>query len=215
MQIKQGRPYCNPLVKNKERGRAIRFAMMVATFVVLTNYHSPGLAADNWEVEGAHGVLHVHGSLNESACRMAMTSAWQDVPVEKIETSQLRRIGERGKPAEFELRLEDCAAASSRSRDSYTGNVTWSDGQPTVSISFHAPLDMDNPQLIKVSGANGFGLRLTDRFGRDVRIGDFATPLPLEPGQNQLIYTITPERTRAGLIPGNWWSQIDIGLSYE
>nr|WP_314424085.1 fimbrial protein [uncultured Erwinia sp.] len=205
---------CNPLV-NERLSRSIRIAVAAAILTLLTPISSPVLAADNWKTEGMNGVIHVHGSLMESSCRLATSSAWQDIEIGNVSTARLQHIGDRGTPVKIELKLEDCASSASRMSDSDTGNVTWSRSQPSVSVSFQAPMDADNPQLIKVSGAGGLGLRLKDMLGRDVRVGGHGTPLQLTPGKNQLIYTIVPERTRATLAAGNWWSLINIGLNYE
>ena len=214
MQIQQGKKNCRPLVQNEQPSHSATLAVATAIIAVCTLYHPAILAADNWKVDGAHGEIHVHGSLTESACRLATTSAWQDIPMGNTGTAQLRHIGERGKAVRFEIKLEDCASSASRMRDSFTGNVSWSNRQPSVSISFKAPLDPDNPELIQVNGASGLGLRLTDMLGRDVRVGGHATALQLTPGNNQLVYIIAPERTRASLVAGDWWSMNNIGLDY-
>lgn len=215
MQKRQGKKNCSPLVQSEQPSHLVRLAVTTAILAVGMLYHSATPAADNWEVDGAHGEIHVHGSLTESACRLATNSDRQDISMGNIETAQLRHIGERGKAVRFEIKLEDCASSASRMSDSYTGNVTWSNRQPSISISFKAPLDPDNSELIQVSGASGLALRLTDMLGRDVRVGGHATPLQLTPGNNQLVYMITPERTRASLVAGNWWSLINIGLDYQ
>lgn len=52
-------------------------------------------AADNWNVDGANGVLHVRGALTESACRLEMTSAYQDVWLGKPAPPGWRRWARR------------------------------------------------------------------------------------------------------------------------
>ncbi|WP_028127826.1 fimbrial protein [Serratia marcescens] len=93
-------------------------------------------AADNWQVDGAHGVLHVRGELTESACRLEMASAYQAVS-------------------------------------------------------------------------------LGNRHGHDVRLGSRGAPLALAVGQQALNYTVTPERTRAPLVPGAYAAVVDFQLSYD
>ncbi|WP_394802831.1 fimbrial protein [Serratia fonticola] len=172
-------------------------------------------AADNWQVEGANGVLRVHGALTESACRLDMTSAWQEIELGDTGTGRLRNIGDHGAPVVVRLRLQDCLPGPARTLDARTGNRLWSADQPAVTVSFSAVADADNPQLVKVQGAGGLGLRLTDVWGRDVRLGSRGAPLLLTPGQNELIYNITPERTRASLQAGAYWAQMNFGLSYD
>ncbi len=172
-------------------------------------------AVDNWDVEGANGTLYVHGALTESACRLEMTSARQDIALGETGTGRLRTVGARGEPIRFELRLEDCLSSSSGSRDVRTGGLTWADSQPAVTVSFRATRDADNPQLVKAQGIYGLGLRLENAQGEDVRLGSRGKPLLLTPGQNTLSYTITPERTSAALMVGSYRAVVDFHLSYD
>lgn len=47
-------------------------------------------AVDNWDVEGASGVLEIRGALTESACRLEMDSARQEVWLGEIATAAWR-----------------------------------------------------------------------------------------------------------------------------
>lgn len=170
---------------------------------------------DNWDVEGANGTLYIHGALTESACRLEMESARQDVALSNIGTGRLQTIGARGEPVRFELRLADCLRSPGGHRDTRTGNLTWADMQPAVSVSFRATRDADNPQLVKAQGVSGLGLRLEDDQGEDVRLGSRGKPLLLTPGQNTLNYTVIPERTPAKLMAGSYRAVVDFHLSYD
>jgi len=176
----------------------------------------PGaLAADNGNVDGAHGVLHVHGALTESACRLDMTSAYQDVWLGETGTARLAQVGARGTPVRVQLHLRDCLRSPANNRDERNDNVLWSPHQPAVSLSFVAPADADNPALVKVQGASGVALRMTDALGRDIRLGRRGAPLLLAVGQGQLDYTVTPERTRAPLQAGAYSAQLNFRLNYD
>ncbi|WP_372907099.1 fimbrial protein [Serratia sp. Ser83] len=172
-------------------------------------------AVDNWDVEGANGTLYVHGALTESACRLEMTSAHQDIALGETGGGRLRTVGARGEPIRFELRLEDCLRSPAGSRDVRTGGLAWTDNQPAVTVSFRATRDADNPQLVKAQGVSGLGLRLENAQGEDVRLGSRGKPLLLTPGQNTLSYTITPERTPAALMAGSYRAVVDFHLSYD
>jgi type 1 fimbria pilin len=173
------------------------------------------LAADNWQVEGANGRLHVRGALTESACRLDMASADQAVNLGQVGTAQLVTPGARGVPVMVHLRLLDCLRSASNNRDTHSGNLLWNAHQPAVAVSFVAPADADNPQLVKVVGASGLALRIKDAQGRDVRLGSRGVPLPLAIGQDTLSYSITPERTRAPLQAGAYSAYVDFRLSYD
>ncbi|MBH3293421.1 type 1 fimbrial protein [Serratia marcescens] len=172
-------------------------------------------AADNWDVEGANGVLYIEGALTESACRLEMDSARQDIRLGDVSTGRLAQVGDRGVPVAFELRLRDCLRSPAVSRDERTGALSWAHDQPAVRVAFHAPADADNPQLVKAQGVSGLGLRLLDAQGRDVRLGSRGMPLWLTPGSDVLSYSVAPERTAAPLRAGSYRAMVDFSLSYD
>lgn len=192
-------------------GMALVLPLLVAEWIMM----SPAQAVDNWEVDGEHGVLHVHGALTESACRLEMASAWQDVDLGDTGTARLQQLGDRGMPITVQLSLQDCLRMPARDRNLDTGNVTWSDSQPAASISFGAPADADNPQLVKVRGAEGLALRLEDSHGNPAYPVHRMVPLLLTPGQDTLTYRVIPERTQAALKPGAYWAQVNFQLHYD
>lgn len=171
--------------------------------------------ADNWDVDGASGTLYVHGALTESACRLDMISAHQDVALGEVGTGRLQEIGASGEPVRVELRLADCLRSPAGSRDLRSGGLTWADNQPAMTVSFNATRDADNPQLVKAQGVSGLGLRMENAQGEDVRLGSRGKPLLLTPGQNTLSYTVTPERTPAPLMAGSYRAVVDFHLSYD
>lgn len=172
-------------------------------------------ATDSWEVEGSNGILHVEGILNESACRLDMSSARQEVRLGETGTAGLALPGDRATGVIFELRLLDCHRISARQLDERTGTHFWSTIQPTVRLSFRGVADIDNPQLVKAKGVTGLGLRLLDYQGKDVRLGSRGEPLFLKPGQSILTYSVLPERTPAPLMAGAYRAAVDFQLSYE
>ncbi|EPK0251110.1 fimbrial protein [Serratia marcescens] len=181
--------------------------------ILLPNAH--GQVADNGYTDGANGVLQVRGALTESACRLEMASAWQDISLGEIGTGRLQHVGDRGTPVAFELQLRDCLRSPAGSRDSRTGALSWADNQPAVMVTFRAMQDVDNPQLVKAQGVAGLGLRLEDGRGQDVRLGSRGEPMLLTPGQNALSYTVMPERTAASLVAGSYRATLDFSLSYD
>ncbi|MBS0976252.1 type 1 fimbrial protein, partial [Serratia rubidaea] len=61
-------------------GLTVAAAMMLPlTAGVVVMLMPPAQAVDNWDVEGANGVLHVRGALSESACSLEMATARQEV----------------------------------------------------------------------------------------------------------------------------------------
>ncbi|WP_419236858.1 fimbrial protein [Serratia fonticola] len=169
---------------------------------------------DNWDVDGAHGVLQVHGALTESACRLDMSSAWQTVDLGNVGTGMLQHVGKQGTPVAVQLRLEDCLGGESRNRHQL-GDLLWSPDMPAMKIRFLAPTAAENPQLLAVSGAKGLGLLMSDQRNVAITPGVYSAPTLVSPGQNQLTYYITPVRTSAGLNAGAYQAQIQFQLSYD
>jgi len=172
-------------------------------------------AADNWDVDGANGVLNIRGALTESACRLEMSSAYQDVWLGETGTARMAKIGAQGTPVAITLHLRDCVRSPANNRDERNGNLLWAAYQPAVSFTFVAPADADNPQLIGVRGASGGALRMVDSLGRDIRLGSRGAPLLLAAGQDSLDYIVTPERTRAPLQAGAYSAHVDFRLNYD
>ncbi|TXE74267.1 type 1 fimbrial protein [Serratia nevei] len=165
--------------------------------------------------EGNHGVLFVHGALTEGACRLDMASAYQDVWLGEVTTGSLARVGERAQPVAFQLRLRDCLRVGAAMQDERLGTRTWDTYQPAVTVSFNAPADADNPQLVKVRGAGGLALRLLDSDKKDVRMGSRSRPQRLAVGSDALNFYVMAERTRAPMVAGAYQAAIDFRMSYD
>ncbi|AUO01830.1 type 1 fimbrial protein [Serratia marcescens] len=172
-------------------------------------------AVDNWQVDGAGGVLEIRGAMTESACRLEMDSLRQEIWLGEVATGRLEQPGARGTPVAFELRLRDCLRGSAASRDERTGARSWAADQPAVRVSFRAPADADNPQLVKAQGVSGMGLRLLGAQGEDIRLGSRGKPLWLTPGSNVLNYSVMAERTGAPLWVGSFDAVVDFSLNYD
>lgn len=194
---------------------------IVALSVILASgvfIADPGVAhaqQDGWDVDGQHGELHVFGALTEGACRLDMESAWQDVDLGATPSSSLRRPGDEGTPVTFHLQLRDCGLLGGNQRDSHLNDMTWDALQPVVSVSFSAMEDQDVPELVGLRGVSGVGLRLRDSEGRDVTLDEKATPHFVTPANDELIYTVTPERTKAPLTMGDYLAVVNFRLNYD
>lgn len=175
----------------------------------------PAQAAGNWNQEDASGKVTVYGSLVESACRLEAKSAFQAIELGETGTGRLKKIGDRGTPVSFELNLEDCPYSFSAVPDDRTNTRSWAHDQPIVTVRFSAVRDPENPELIKVQGASGVGLRMQDVNGENVRLGSRGKPLYIKPGATSLVYSVIPERTSANLIAGSYYAVMDFHLSYD
>ncbi|EMI5490147.1 type 1 fimbrial protein [Providencia stuartii] len=169
----------------------------------------------NWNVEGASGQLYVFGSLTESPCRIAMESMYQSVDMGNIETADLKKVGQTGRPVPFHIELLDCIETPTALRDIKTGSVAWSSEQPGVKMRFLAPSVPFYPQLARVVGVQGLGLQLSDEAGRVIPLGESSVPRLLSPGQDSLSFFITPVRIASDLQAGAYRALISFELMYD
>lgn len=161
-----------------------------------------------------YGVLHVYGTLTESACRLDMSSADQSVEIGNIATAALKNVGDQGPLIPVALYLHDCLRSASDLK-MQSDNVAWSAHQPAVSFTFTGIGDAANPQLIEAKGVNGMALRVKDASRNNVILGQQGKPLRLAPGDDVVIYYVTPERTRGELRGGSYSANINFRLNYE
>lgn len=190
---------------------------LAITLLGLCLLNSPGASAlaDNWNVDGEHGVLNITGALSQGACRLEMNSERQLVQLGNISTGDLVNQGDRAEPVPFQIVLRDCLLTGGRQRDARTSNVVWDASQPVVSVSFVAPADSDSPQLVKVVGAKGMGLRLLDGQHRDVRLGSRSQPQFISLYNDVLTYYVIPERTSGPLEAGAFKAAVNFRLNYD
>ncbi|MCS3433875.1 fimbrial protein [Klebsiella sp. BIGb0407] len=170
---------------------------------------------DNWNVDGANGVLYVSGSLTESPCRLSMTSAYQAVDLGNTETANLPRVGSKGQPIPFQIELQDCMQMQSNLKNLQTGQVAWSPTQPAVKIRFVAPSVPFMPQFARVMGVQGLGLELSTGQGQPLTLDKESNPLLIDSGQNVLTYYVTPVRTAEIMQPGAYSALISFEMLYE
>lgn len=183
-------------------------AALLCSASVSTFSHAAGNPAQTAE-------LQVTGTLLESACYLDPSSTYQTLPLGELSTTHLRRVGDQGTPVALHLKLQGCVRSSGGRRDEQQGTLVWSAIEPVAELTFNAVADADTPELIKVVGAEGFGLRLLDVQGNDARLGRTAPAWFVSPGDSQLTYYIRPERTAAPLRPGAFRASLNVNLAYD
>lgn len=170
---------------------------------------------DGKEVEGTAGWLHVQGSMQEPACRVAMASRFQTVTLQPIGTDILKRPGDSAEPTPFYIRLEGCMRSAGAVADSQNNTMVWSDWQPIATLTFSGVTDASVPSLFKANGVEGVGLRLQDAAGGLLLPGVRSHPQFLNTGDNMLYFSLTPVRTPARLQAGNFNATIDFKIHYQ
>lgn len=159
--------------------------------------------------------FQVTGTLLESACYLDPSSAYQSLALGDLSTSRLLHAGDQASPVALHLKLQGCVRSDGGRRDDQQGTLVWSAIEPVATVAFNAVADADNPALIGVMGAEGFGLRLLDALGNDVRLGRTAPAWFVSPGDSQLTYYIRLERTAAPLRPGTFRASLNVNLAYD
>ncbi|KZQ36084.1 fimbrial protein [Enterobacter mori] len=182
---------------------------------LVLSYPFGARATDDWNVDGEHGELHVFGVLSEGAGELDMKSSHQDVAVDTNFRVNLRAPGDMGPPISFTLHFRDIKRTYGSQTDHYTGAITYSAVQPVITVSFDAPVDYDNPSLIRVRGTSGVALLLRDQLGRKVIPGEEGEPLFLTPSSDDLVYTVTPVRTSAPLTTGTFKAVARFRVEYD
>jgi len=198
--------------RQRPTGRNVIASVPICAFGL---FAAAALAGEHRLVTFGEGSLTLSGSLTESACRLEMTSLHQVVWLGNTDTASLRQPGDRAAPVSFQLKLVDCGRGPTALRDSKSGNVSWSNMQPAVSVWFYGTSDGDMPDYLKVRGTSGLALALADSRGQALPLNQRAAPLYLSPGRNTLTYTVTPVRTPAPLRAGAYQASVEFRMIYD
>lgn len=161
------------------------------------------------------GTLYVHGDLLENTCRMTMDSAWQDVDLGSTARGDLNLVGKAANPVTVKIYLHDCPELPNWSTNITPMTTTASMLQPPYKARFVAVTDEYNPELIKVVGASGIGLRLRDSHGETVKLSRISDSQLLNPGHDEVIFTLQAERTGAMFVPGPYSAVINFSMIYQ
>ncbi|EOC0416708.1 type 1 fimbrial protein [Cronobacter malonaticus] len=175
---------------------------------------SGGAAADEISQVDT-GALYVHGVLQDNTCRMDMDSAWQEVDLGTASRGDFNLVGKAARPVTVKIYLRDCPELVSWSTNITPMTTTASTLQPSYKARFTGVADELNPELIKVTGASGIGLRLRDSRGKSVVLSRTGDTVLLSPGQDQVAFTLAAERNGAVFTPGPYHSVINFSMIYE
>lgn len=173
------------------------------------------LAENQSHVEGTFASLVVKGTLVESACTLDMVSEDQTVSMEGIARDALSQFAGEAASVAFHLWLRDCGRWGGGTRDvTHGNNLTWAQGQQTVSITFSS--EQQQGGLIAVKGqARGLALRLEDEQHRQLRPGVRSQAQILTPGDNRLTFYVIPQRTADPLTAGAFYAAVNFQLNYD
>ncbi|WDZ51805.1 fimbrial protein [Acinetobacter vivianii] len=167
------------------------------------------------EVEGTIGWLYIEGVMYEAACRIQMDSRWQNIILPAVSTQSLTKLGDTGEVTPFHIKLEGCLRSAGRVMDQQKNTLAWSSQQPIVTMTFAGVATESNPNLFRVNGATGIGLRLIDSKGQQIRPGIRSEPWFLNPGDNTLQFSVALERTATKLMADSYNATLDFQIHYQ
>ncbi|MDE5204584.1 fimbrial protein [Citrobacter amalonaticus] len=159
--------------------------------------------------------IEVRGMMTEGVCMLDLASSWQQVDLGDISSALLAKPGDRGMPIPVVMHFKYCIRMRGNSLNVKTGTRSWDPVQPVLTVRFIASGDADNSQLVKVTGASGFGLRITDAQQNDISLGQRGRPQFAMPPSDELIWYVTPERTSAPLVKGAYQASVNFFLEYD
>lgn len=189
----------------------IKMRVTASVMMILAGF---AMAEDSKPLVDA-GTLYVHGQLQENTCRLTMDSAWQDVDMGSTARADVNVVGKTALPITVKLYLHDCPELANWSTNITPMTTTISSIQPPYKARILGVSDEYNPELIKVVGASGIGLRLRNNQGKSVMLSRTGDAMLLNPGQDQVTFTIQAERTAATFIPGPYHAVIYFSMIYQ
>ena len=193
------------------RAKQMKKVCMLLSLLLIVS--STTLAGEK-SVSGDLPVLVV-GMMVEGACILEMQSASQEISLSTLSASLLKKVGNRGAPVPVVLHFKYCVRMQGSITDRRTGSRSWDAIQPIATLTFLAPADSYNPELVQVTGARGVGLRITDARQNDIHLGERSKPQFLTPGSSDLVFYVTPERTPEQLILGPYKAVVNFSLEYD
>lgn len=161
------------------------------------------------------GEILIRGQLLENTCRLSLDSVQQEVDLGALSKADIASFGQEGHPVNVVIHLQDCPETDFISRNAMSLTNARGLGQPGYSARIISVADDNNPNLIKVIGAKGFGLRLRDDQGREIHLASNQNIRFLESGQDDIIFKLSPVRTNEKFEPGAYHSFINFSLSYQ
>lgn len=167
------------------------------------------------------GIVRFHGSVFASPCVLMTQGRIQDVEMGEISAGRFRQTGDRSQPVRFKLYLKDCLKGASQSRGSLASKTTGSDwraystGEQAVQMTFVGEPDIENTQLLRTTGTSrGAGIRLLDKGGNALAVGQTHEPMLVNAGDSELNFMAALESTGQHVSAGDFSSLVRLKMEY-
>ncbi|WP_336221748.1 fimbrial protein [Citrobacter amalonaticus] len=167
------------------------------------------------------GIVRFHGSVFASPCVLMTQGRIQDVEMGEISARRFHQAGDRSQPVRFKLYLKDCLKGASQSRSSLASRTTGNDwrgystGEQAVQLTFVGESDINNTQLLRITGTTqGAGIRLLDKSGNALDVGQTHAPWLINPGDSELNFMAALESTGPHVSAGSFSSLVRLKMEY-
>jgi len=163
--------------------------------------------------------IHFIGGLLTTPCALSVDSTYQQVDLGQISVKNFRNAGDRSPGVTFTLRFQDClmgahAYESDIGHSGYSDGNQFSTGEQIVSLTFTGNTVVFNPDLLKLNGAQGVGLRLSDSRGMQIPINKTMHNQYLNPGDNELRFSASLEATQKYVRADAFDAIVNINIHY-
>ncbi|MHC9060917.1 fimbrial protein [Pantoea sp. y20] len=184
--------------------------------VSLTNAQAIQDVAQPRDEIGQLARINFTGALMSSACTLAAESQEQTVDMGSVSGNKFRHRGDRSQNVNFSLHFKDCLAGAHEYPPStdFGINNRWWQGENSVAISLIGTSDDFNNELLKINGARGVGLRLSDEKSKDMSINYGSNTFFLSPGDNTLNFNASVEATQDYVQAGYIDAIVNVNVFY-
>lgn len=187
----------------------------LGVFTVFLTFNSLSFSEYLLLHNGLVSMVTVRGTLSESPCSVDMNSVEQTIDLGDLSTSEFNRIGDEGKPVQFQIKLHDCPSVNHAMLDINHGNtLIWAPGQQTAYLTFYSE-QQENGLVFLTGNSRGIALRIEDNLHRNIPVGIKSYPQIIYSGENVITFYVIPHQIENMVIAGEFNATINLSLSYE
>ncbi|MEG6138962.1 hypothetical protein [Enterobacter kobei] len=161
-------------------------------------------------IDGLTGKLIVKGILTESPCDISFSSLYQEVDFGVLTINML----DLGRSIPVSIEFKDCIKSKSY-QNSHLNAVSSYVDEPVIELSFYGDMDLTNPDIYKVYGAEGFGLSVLDSDKNILKPYVSSKPKIVGQGDNKVFYYIKPVKNGRSINSGPWGAIVNFRVQYE
>jgi type 1 fimbria pilin len=163
--------------------------------------------------------IHFVGGLLSTPCALSVDSAFQRVDLGQLSAKSFREVGDRSADVTFTLRFQDCLMGAHAFEDGidstrYSGDNSFVTGEQVVAFSFAGETDIANPNLLKLNGARGVGIRLSDARGTQIPLNRVMRNQYLNAGNNELRFSANLEATQRFVMADAFDAVVNVNVYY-